>query len=59
MEKIREKIHIIGASFAGLAFAKKMIALKPDIELIIIDKEKMPTIFPMVLIFYFENKFPT
>lgn len=41
-----EKIHIIGASFAGMACAEKLAELKPEAEIIIIDKEKQANYMP-------------
>lgn len=39
-------IHVIGASFAGLAFVDKYKDLNPDSQIILIDKESCPNYIP-------------
>ncbi|MGT2934080.1 NAD(P)/FAD-dependent oxidoreductase [Streptococcus catagoni] len=46
MKSNKEKIHIIGASFAGLACAEKLIQLRPDLQITFIDKERQSHYIP-------------
>lgn len=40
------KIHIIGASFSGLACAEKLAQLLPDTQIILIDKDQSSDYIP-------------
>ncbi|WP_205015701.1 NAD(P)/FAD-dependent oxidoreductase [Streptococcus porcinus] len=41
-----KKIHIIGASFSGLACAEKLAQLLPNTQIILIDKDQSPDYIP-------------
>lgn len=47
-----EKIHIIGASFAAIACAEQLVKLKPEVKIILIDKERKSNYLPNGLNYY-------
>ncbi|KHD45480.1 NAD(P)/FAD-dependent oxidoreductase [Streptococcus hongkongensis] len=56
MKDKKKKIVIIGASFAGLACAKQLSKLKPDNQLIIIDRQEYSNYIPNGLNFIYRQQ---
>lgn len=52
IRNMTEKIHIIGASFAAIACAEQLVTLKPEAEIILIDKESKSNYLPNGLNYY-------